>query len=149
MASRAFLLVFVTVGFAWVWGADQTRQSEILAARKTRFPVIAHPKSQSKARVARVMRVQELARTDLPGAALGGPKSVVQPTVVTVEMLPADAGIRLVAAPASPVREGGPGRTLIRIPRHSTSMAEALRPTGSFPIERLSLHDVGSLPVRR
>ena len=66
MASRALLLVIVTWGFAWVWSADQSYQSQILASRKPRFPTIAHP--QSKARTVRAARVRAMAGAVAPAA---------------------------------------------------------------------------------
>lgn len=84
MASRAFVLVLVTVGFAWVWNSDQSKQAEILAMRKSRFPAIAHPRSQSRARVARVSRPQEVAKA----AATGQPEISVPETPLGFVPLP-------------------------------------------------------------
>jgi hypothetical protein len=96
MASRAFVLVLVTVGFAWVWNADQSKQAEILAMRKSRFPAIAHPRSQSRARVARVGRPQEVAKaapatSSLVPALLGKDASIGLVPYPQADVIPAAA----------------------------------------------------------
>ncbi|MCC7421123.1 MAG: hypothetical protein IT428_12645 [Planctomycetaceae bacterium] len=124
MASRAFVLVLVTVGFAWVWNADQSKQAEILAMRKSRFPVIAHPRSQSRARLARVGRHQEVAKA--PAAE----QTVIDISETSPGLVPFPPDDILPIAPAS-------FHSRLIIPYRPTTQSSVNRPV--MPAQRTAL----------